>query len=205
MLELLFVRHGQTDWNAKRLVMGRRPIPLNDVGRKQAEGLSNFLKKGKLSAVISSPVLRAMETAKAVAAPHKLKVIEDAGLAEVDYGDWVGKDFDDLACNDAELWREYHLNPENVSLPNGEAMPDVIKRISVFMEKVLDTYDNGRIAIVSHADVLKLAVAGLLDLQMNAIKGMSIDNCAMILIRMQKEVGPRLIFYNYDNGFGLDM
>lgn len=205
MLELLFIRHGQTDWNFKRLVMGRKPIPLNDVGREQAKGIAEYLHKGKLTAVISSPVLRAMETASAVAKPHSLDVIPDDGFAEVDYGDWVGRGFDELACDSAELWRDYHLKPLSTTLPNGEAMTDVVKRISNSVTKIVNKYSSGRVAIVSHADVLKIAIAGLMGIDLNLISKMSIDNCAMMLIRLQKEVGPRLIFYNYKNGFGLDM
>nr|HPM41603.1 histidine phosphatase family protein [bacterium] len=84
MLEILLVRHGQTDWNVVQKVMGRQPVPLNARGRAQAAALSEFLSGADLSAVISSPVLRAMETAGLVAERHAGLVVEaDEALSEI--------------------------------------------------------------------------------------------------------------------------
>ena len=80
-MELLFIRHGQTDWNAKRRIMGRRPVPLNDFGREQAERLAGYLSGADLRAVITSPVVRARETADIIASRQDgLDVETDEGL-----------------------------------------------------------------------------------------------------------------------------
>ncbi len=206
MLELLLIRHGQTDWNASHLVMGRRPIPLNEVGVKQAEDLSQYLKNADLSAIVSSPVKRAHQTAEIIAKRHDgIEIQIDDGLAEIDYGDWIGRSFDEVAGENQELWQLYHEDPTEVELPGGERMADVTKRVSKTLEDIRERYEDGRIALVSHADVIKVALLNLLSMEMKRIINFSIDNCALILVRFHPVLGPRLIAYNAMNGFGNDL
>ncbi len=185
--------------------MGQRPIPLNEIGRRQANGVAEFLKDSNLRAVYSSPVLRAMETANAIAKPHMLTVQPHDGLAEIDYGDWIGKTYEELERDSARLWREYHTCPHSVELPNGEDMKTAARRITSAVSEISAKFDSGRVAIVSHADVLKIAVLNLIGIGIDSLKRFSIDNCATLIVRMHPIVGPRLILFNYKNGFGLDM
>ncbi|MBT3182460.1 MAG: histidine phosphatase family protein [Deltaproteobacteria bacterium] len=206
MLELLLIRHGQTDWNAQHLVMGRKPIPLNEIGLKQAEGLSQYLKNTDLRAIISSPVKRAHQTAEIVGRCHDgIAIQTDDGLAEIDYGDWIGRSFDDIESENGELWREYHEDPTNVALPGGERMADVSMRVAKMLKDIRLRYEDGRVALVSHADVIKVALLNLMDLDIKRITNFSVDNCALILVRFHPVIGPRLIAYNAMNGFGHDL
>lgn len=205
MLELLFIRHGQTDWNASQKVMGRQPIPLNDAGRAQARELAGFLEGTYLAAVISSPVKRAAETAEIIAASKGLGVEFDRGLSEIDYGDWVNLSFADLVGKYGGLWHKYKIDPNDVVLPGGESMRDVKKRVGRFVDKVCKRFDSGRVALVSHADIIKIALIHLFKLDLKQMACYSIDNCAMLLVRFYEETGPRLVLYNALNGFGKDL
>lgn len=205
MLEILLVRHGQTDWNAKFFVMGRSPIPLNEVGREQAARLAKYLSTRKISALISSPVRRALETAETLSKTIGLEVEKDDRLAEIDYGKWVGKHFDEVAKAEPKLWHDYHRDPKNVVLPGGESIKDVIARISDLLKSVEARFNDGTIALVSHADVLKLIILELLKLDISNVQKISIDNCAAILLRKYEVIGWRLVLFNPMNGFGLDL
>lgn len=100
-----FLRHGETDWNAQGLSQGRTDIPLNHVGRAQAERAARTLAPVAIASIVASPLLRARHTAEVVAATLGLPVALDADLAEVDFGkqeglpmgdwydDWIAGDY----------------------------------------------------------------------------------------------------------------
>lgn len=206
MLELLLVRHGLTEWNKKRIVMGRNPIPLCDEGIKQASQIAKFLENSSPEAIISSPVLRAYQTAEEIAKFHNsTKVEKHDGLAEIDYGEWVGKTFEDLLKTDAEVWNTYHHNTIDTILPGGEKLVDTVDRVGNCINDVIERFESGRVILVSHADVLKIAIYHIMKWPIKTTMPLSVDNCSMILIRIRKDSEPRLVFYNSLNGFGNDM
>lgn len=206
MLEFLLIRHGQTDWNVGQMVMGRQPIPLNDKGREQARDLGAFLAGAGLSRVITSPVLRALETARIIAqAAGGVAVEEEEGLSEIDYGEWVNLSFAELLTRHCETWRRYREDPNDLVLPGGESMAEVVARVAGVIDRVRTAQPDGRVALVSHADIIKIALLHLLGLELKTILKLSIDNCAMLLVRFTPELGPRLVLYNAANGFGKDM
>ena len=221
MLEMLLIRHGQTDWNAARRVMGRQPIPLNERGRAQAEGVAEYLAEVRLDAIVSSPVLRTMETAGIIAAHHPgLAVEPNDGLSEIDYGEWVNLTFAELEEHHGESWRRYLEDPNDLVLPGGESMPEVVARVARLLEKLktrfMDPADpqasklgspgaaSKRVALVSHADIIKILLLNLLGLDVRNVLRLSIDNCALLLVRISAEMGARLVLFNMKDGFARD-
>ncbi|MFH1829801.1 MAG: histidine phosphatase family protein [Pseudomonadota bacterium] len=206
MLELLFIRHGRTEYNVNRKVMGRKPIPLDDVGRAQSKELAVRLSGEKIDAIISSPVFRAIQTAEVIAAFHEdLKVEQDEGLIEIDYGQWEDLTFDDLVAKHESEWRTYREDPKRTSFPGGESMKEAGRRVGEFMDKILKRFDTGRVALISHADVIKLAFLHVLDMELKYLVRFSIDNCAICLVRITKDTGPRLVILSSLDGIGKDM
>lgn len=206
MLEILLVRHGQTDWNAGQKVMGAQPIPLNSVGCAQAERLAGFLSGVRIDRIISSTVLRAKQTAEIIVKGRDgISVENDPGLDEIDYGEWVNLKFSDLGEKFSEMWRRYRGDPTGMQIPGGELMEDVTARVGGVIERVRNTMDEGRVMLVSHADIIKIAILHVMKIGLKNLRCFSIDNCAMILIRFYPDFGPRLVLYNAMNGFGKDM
>ena len=85
-MNLVVVRHGQTDWNVEERYQGQLDVPLNATGRNQAEALKRDLSSIGFDRAYSSPLSRAFETARIIA--NELKVIPDARLAEIHHGSW---------------------------------------------------------------------------------------------------------------------
>jgi len=205
MLELLIVRHGRTDWNNERMIMGQRPIPLNEQGKMQAERIALVLQPSLLSAVLSSPVVRAKETADIIASKHEgLSTEIDDGLAEIDYGDWIGRTFDDIEACDTGLWMAYKTNPSDVSLPGGESILEVKERVSKSIDSILKRFNDGKVVLVTHADIFKLTLLHLLNLELETLMKFTIDNCALSIVRVYPEVGPRLVAYTPTSPFESD-
>jgi probable phosphoglycerate mutase len=112
-----FIRHGETDWNHKNIIMGQADIPLNEVGKQQArEASENFLKIN-FSNIYSSPLLRAHQTAEILNEDQKHSLILDSGLMERKWGKYEGDDHkffltglkDDELPHGAESYDEFQL------------------------------------------------------------------------------------------------
>lgn len=147
------VRHGQTDWNVKKLIQGQKDIPLNDRGRNQAEKLSEKLDQIKFDAIYSSDLKRATETAKIIAGQRQLTVIESKALRERYFGKYEGISFeknkeilefiDDLKTN----------QKKNSEIEDEQTF---IKRFVDDIREICIENLNKTILIVSHAGPIRL-------------------------------------------------
>jgi probable phosphoglycerate mutase len=154
---LLLIRHGNTDLTGKRLY-GRRPgVHLSEEGHRQAERLAERLKEVRLTALYVSPLERCTETAEPVAAACGLQARRAPGLAEIDYGRWTGRTFGSLART--RLWRRVHRVPSSVRFPGGETLAEAQRRVVAVLEDLAGRHPRGAVALVTHGDVIKLAVA----------------------------------------------
>lgn len=166
-LTLFLVRHAAHD-NVGRFLAGRsEPVALGEAGREQARRLAERLRQEEIADIYTSPRTRTRETAAAVAVacgigPPK----QSEALDEIDFGDWSGKDFATLDTD--PLWRRWNTTRSLVRTPGGETMLEVQSRVFSLIEKLLESEDGKRIALVSHADVIKAAVSHVLGLPPDA-------------------------------------
>jgi broad specificity phosphatase PhoE len=161
--DIVFVRHGETDWNRERRVQGSQGASINDAGREQARALSRLLWEVPLQAVYSSALPRAVETASYVAGPHSLGVVTDPRLNEVHHGDWEGMLEAELP--DLPLYLKWRDDPTAVELPGGEPLQAVHDRAVTAMREIVAKHEekDGLVAVVSHQVVLALLKCYLLD------------------------------------------
>lgn len=185
MLEILLIRHGQTDWNRDRRIMGRKPIPLNKVGRTEARRLAKALKDVEIDVIYTSPVRRAVETARHLLDGRRLKIVNAPEVAEIDYGQWIGKTFEEVIPEKA--FHVYHKTPRKAQAPGGEHMRDVFRRTIEFIERIRKKHKKGRIAVVSHADVIKTVLVHYLGMDWNDLLKFRIDNTSISLLWFHKD------------------
>ncbi len=174
MLEIILVRHGETDWNREMRIMGRKPIPLNAEGRKQARAMGKFLKSVPIDRVFASPIRRARETADLVVRGRPLEVVDEESLAEIHYGDWVGKLFSEV--RGTEAFETYWKVPSEAQAPGGEPMSSVRERAISFVERLRSEHPEGRALLVSHADVIKVILIHYLGVELNELHKLRVDN-----------------------------
>jgi len=180
MLEIILVRHGKTDWNVGRRVMGRRPIPLNQVGRQEATRITMALTGISIDAIYTSPIRRALETARIIARGRSLRVGHAEELSEIDYGEWVGRTFDEISFEPA--YQIYHKTPKKLQPPGGEKIIAVQKRAVRFVEKLKKKHKKGRVIVVSHADVIKTILLHYLRMDLNDLLRIRIDNGSLSVL-----------------------
>jgi probable phosphoglycerate mutase len=163
---LLLIRHASTDVAGKALA-GRLPgVTLNEAGKREAIALAERLAECNLAAIYVSPRERARDTAAPLAARFKLPLTTCADLDEIDFGDWTGCEFQDLAGD--ERWRVWIERRSIAQPPNGEAFERVARRVAHAMDELAQRHDGQTIALVTHGDIIKAAVAHVL--------GLSLDN-----------------------------
>ena len=132
---------------------GRADHALNQAGRADADRAADFLAGRPIAAVVSSPVLRARQTAEAICRRlQKSLAIEDA-FAEVDFAGWTGKRFSELSGDPA--WQAWNRFRGSARVPGGESMLAVQARAVARMLSLADAFADQEVAVVSHGDVIK--------------------------------------------------
>jgi probable phosphoglycerate mutase len=190
---LLLIRHGQTTWNVEHRLPGQLPgVELNDTGRQQAARLADALTVLPISAIISSPLERARETAEILAKGRDLSVRIEPELADTDVGKWAGQVIEQLSRDDP-AWKTYVKDP--TTAPAGvETFPQVQQRVVGAIERWREQDNIGAYpAFVAHADVIKLILAHYMGLDVGRAGSMMIDNASVSMIELEEEHKPNVI------------
>lgn len=152
---LLLLRHGQTELSRQRRYSGRGNPDLTDTGRRQAADAARYLSaKGGISAVISSPLQRAYDTAAAAADALGLAVQVDDDLTETDFGEWEGLTFPEAAERHPELHGRW-LRDTSLPAPGGESFDDVQHRVERVRDRIIADHGPGTVLVVSHVTPIK--------------------------------------------------
>ncbi len=182
---VLFFRHGQTDWNLKKMFQGQSNVPLNETGRKQAQQLANHLKSYKLDAIYTSDLDRAHETAGIVNIHHNVETIKDERLREANLGDLEG-----LILHEAEAkfgkdsidrWKSNADEALDFAFPNGETKIQVLTRVKAFLEIMfLKNQNYKNIAISTHGAVIHKLVYHLMG---DSYYEYPVTNCSLFIFK----------------------
>lgn len=150
MTKLIVVRHGQSIGNREGIIQGKRgDFELTEDGIKQGEKAALVLKNEKIDAIYSSPLKRALQTAKIINKYHNLEINIKSGLAERDYGTFTGLKKNKLSPEQKEIFDKRHI--EDFKLPEGECILDQKKRVREVIEEILEKNKDKTILIVVHA------------------------------------------------------
>jgi broad specificity phosphatase PhoE len=146
---LVLVRHGQTEANARGLLLGRADPPLSELGRRQAAALAARVPED--ARVVTSPLTRTVETARAFGRP----VATDDRWIELDYGSFDGRSVADVP---AEVWKAWRADPHYVP-GGGESLVALGLRVREACEELLDEVRTRDVVVVSHVSPIKAALA----------------------------------------------
>lgn len=155
---LVFIRHGETDWNREARWQGQADVPLNPSGREQAKRMAEELsRRMRVDVIYSSDLSRAHDTALALAGATGAPVHLDPRLREVDQGEWQGKRVLDIREQYADLFARRLADPWLVAPPGGESAAQVAERMKAALHQIVARHPGQVIAIVSHGFVLAVA------------------------------------------------
>ena len=187
MSNIYLVRHGETLWNSTMRFQGFSDISLSDKGMAQAEKLSEKMKTKKISAIYSSDLKRAVETAECVANVHGLDVNIVPDLKEMCFGEWEGhtkEQIDKISPDQVEL---FFKNPDKIEPPQGETFTKVQKRVCAAFYDIAKKHEDDDIMIVSHGGSIRTVIADILGMHLSTVWRIRQDNTAFNVINSYKD------------------
>ncbi len=164
MTRVYLVRHGTTEWNKEEIFRGRIDCKLNDTGRAEARALEGYFRDVAIDTIYSSPLSRAVETAKAVAAPKGLTVIPDPAFIDMDYGEWQGLPLKEVEEKYTDLYRLWRERPQDVTFPGGENLARARARAWEGFGRVVRENPGKTVLVVSHRVITKVLICAALGL-----------------------------------------
>ncbi|MBD3308538.1 alpha-ribazole phosphatase [candidate division KSB3 bacterium] len=176
---ILLIRHGETAWNRGKIFRGVYDIPLNENGRSQAGYAARVLASRPLEAAYSSPLSRAMETARIVLEPHNIEPIVHAGLKDCNYGQWTGLEEAEVARRWPQEHARWGTAPHTARPPDGDTLQEVFDRAFDALEGIARQHDGQTVAVFAHRVVNKLLVLGMLTLGLERFPFLRQDNCCV--------------------------
>ena len=168
------MRHGETVHNVAGIAQGWNDSALSERGQRQVAALAAKIAPMHVDAIFSSPLERAMSTARAIASATNLPIETLDELREMNYGGWEGRSFLDVRRDDAALYEEWIANGD-CPCPGGESHNDVRRRFAAALEKIR----GAKPVLVTHGTAIRIGVTVLLDLPVTASRHFAQDNAAM--------------------------
>ena len=185
--KIYLIRHGETESNKKGIFRGRLDIPLSQSGKEQASSVFNYFKEKNIELVFSSPLSRALETAKTIFPNKKIKI--DERLNNLDLGNWSGVEKEKIKKERPDEWNMWVNSPEKIKFPEGESIKDVYKRVNSLLNS-LKKVKADKIALISHRSVLKTLLAASIGMKDNFFWKFHLDNASI-----------SILIYNSSRGF----
>ena len=186
---LVFIRHGQTEYNLKGLSQGLIDIPLNETGQRQADALVSFPGLDNVSAIYSAPSVRAIQTAEPLSKSLAIEITTDPALAEMDQGDYDGFSAEDMRKKIPQefldAWRSG--NPDDVRMPNGETLREVQDRMVAVCDLLAAKHLGSVVAIFSHNLSIKALLCHGFEAGLKNFRRLSISNGSVSVIDISPE------------------
>ena len=195
-IEVIFIRHGETDYNKELRYQGHMDIDLNEKGYTQAQKVSERMSSEEIGEIYSSNLKRAQNTAELIAGPHDLKVKKRSGLREINMGDWEGSTYDDLKKEYPDLFKKWYNNPIEVRPPGGETLVEFRNRVIDSFEEIINNCEQERIVITAHGGTIRVVLAHLLDIPLNKNWRIQVHNTSVSRVKLYSEYPPAVKLVN---------
>lgn len=194
-MKLILVRHGETQRNREGLIQGISDLPLNEKGRKQAEALGRALAKERIDAIYSSPLKRALETARAIARFHRLGVRKDEGLREMDVGELDGLSYSELMARYPEFMKKWMEDVSELKMPGGEYIYQLQERVWASIQRMVARHPQEVVVAATHNFAIQSIICKTLDAKLDNFRRVRQDVGAFSVLEFG-ETGPLLLSLN---------
>ena len=182
MTRWLLVRHGQTDWNVRGLKQGHTDVPLNQIGRDQAERLGKRLSAVEIDAAYCSDLLRCTQTLEAALGAREVAVSFSKLLREQAYGRWEGRSYSEIEWDEPDLYAEMISGYYGFSPPGGESFLGVHARAMSFADETRARHPSGTLLVVGHGAALRALIASLIGLRLEMTWRFKVDSCSITIL-----------------------
>ena len=184
MGSIIFLRHGQAKNNTERILAGRTPgVPLTDKGLDQAQKAAKFLEEMNISAIYSSPIERAKNTAEIVGQHNSVEVRTDDRLIELDMGKFTGMPYEQIFSSHGNVFMKFYKGELEIAHNGVETFADVKKRVLSIVDHVLDKHPNENVVLVTHMDPIKAMLSTVMSLSPENLYELIIANASLNIFR----------------------
>jgi probable phosphoglycerate mutase len=176
---VLAIRHGETAWNVDGRIQGQLDVPLNDMGRWQVHRLALALADENIAAIYSSDLVRALETAQAVARASGDAIVTDTGLRERGFGVFEGLSYTEINARWPELAERWRKRDPEFGAPGGETLNQFYTRSTATATRLAALHPGQTIALVSHGGVMDCLYRAAARVALDAPRSWQLGNAAI--------------------------
>jgi phosphoserine phosphatase len=178
---IILIRHGETEWNRLHRFQGRSDIALNEKGKMQARALAKALQNEHITAIYTSPLKRAVDTAHHIKKFHpSLPLIKEPGFLEMDLGDFEGMAGKQWAISYPIFRAQWEKSPASLSMPGGESLVEVQSRTVQALKRISENFCTGStIVICAHNFVIISLLCFVADISLNRFRAMRQDTASL--------------------------
>lgn len=190
-MQLILVRHGETDWNKQGRYLGNTDLPLSEKGLKQAAELASFVRICDPACLYSSDLIRARHTASGIEKSLSLSssCVVDRRLREINFGSWEGKTYAELSSREKALSDDWFTDPGSITVPEGEPWREFQNRVLSFVQEIIAIHQEGKIIVVSHGGPIKIIIAHFLGIASSKISRLHISPASISIVDIYGEAG----------------
>lgn len=193
----VLIRHGQTAWNRDVRFRGRADVPLDDFGLQQAQATGRYLaERWPVDAVYTSPMRRAVETARAIADAHGLTAQPFHGLLDIDFGQWQGRSPQEIEERYPKLAKAWFDAPHTVQVPGGESLDDVRERVVSGLDEIRERHPGHTVAMIGHTVVNRVLLCAVLGLGNDHFWRLRQETCAVNVFDLQHDGKLTIVLLN---------
>ena len=183
------VRHGQTERSARMAYSGRMDIPLTDTGREQAQRAAAALATAGVDAVVTSPLIRARDTAQAIADATGAPLTVDERLTEIDFGPFEGLDRAGARAKFGQAFEDWRADPFGAPVPGMETLPAALERARAATAAALAAHEHP--VLVGHQGILRIVLIALGELAPEDYFTLRLQEAAPLVVREPLLQDPR--------------
>ena len=197
-LELIIVRHGQSEGNRNRTFTGHGPSPLTERGREEARAVAARIAASPVDALYSSDLPRAVQTAHPISEMTGVPIVQDAALREKNFGDLTGMSFAEIEAKHPDVWHGLLARDPRYQPPGGESHLQCRERMSGFLTRLFESRTAGRVVLVTHGVAINHLLYSLMRTPIDASPAMvfQIDNCSIQRADRQTDGLVRVVCIN---------
>ena len=194
---IYMIRHGATQLSSEDRFAGAVDVELSEEGKFQAARLAERLADDSIAAVYCSPLTRTIQTATILATPHKLPLIQEEGLREIDHGHWEGRRRVDVEAQFPDEYAAWEEDPFTFAPQGGEAGVNVIARALPVLRQIVLEYRGHNVMVVSHKATIRLLISSLLGFDARGYRDRLDQSPASLnVLDFKDPVRARLMLFN---------
>ena len=176
------IRHGEPAEEARQRCYGSLDVGLSETGRRQISRVAEYFAVEQMAAVYASPLSRTLESAQILAATGKRRFEIAEGLREINFGDFEGLTYDEIARRHPDLYRQWMETPTQIRFPNGESFSEMRARVLRTFDGIRENREGQTIAMVSHGGVNRIVLAWALQMPDECLFRLAQDHAAVNLL-----------------------